>query len=1093
MFPRSSSTYGDRLRNTRTPASGRRSGTISDPFISYQHAGVAATEAYKRAQAAEKDAPLIHRSSSTRPQRRKSQASGRSEGSHLEEARLGRRRSTQRRDSCIAAPQVRTGPSKQYLPDPPRSPRVGETIITRKRSVIPPSPVVITEPIRHALPPSVDRRHGRYLSSTENGSPAPRLTSVCRDSQHQQTPRHTDKSYEGGLSIRYTQPRSYAERMSGIASSPPAMPIRETQTDDDIVAMARDRYLQDFQQKKPRERKSLFLGSVQKLQKRSMTDLRHDRGSTRQESSTRTTEAVNSAVPLGKSTDAAHQRSPLPGMEGSLAQYPRGVSGSIKERFSKLFRRSSRVPSGLPAQQVRAETLHHPVLATGSPMDEQHTDNTSDPFVMMSLETPLGERGPPQLIINSAGSRLSVGHDSTDERSRVTSWTNSTAAGTMSTQGFVYNPQSADEHGRMRRVSSISTLRKKSSFFGRAIQTRLRKASRANMASSEESQVLFEALQDRSRQPEQTPSISTPKTNADNVSESVHDRSSLPSQVSRSVDTSAGTVRTIHSEVELPRPQMMSPVIEASPDRAPQRSSSPSTTPTQRYPNTTRAKRPSTMYAKVPTQEHIARRMQRAQNRWQGPLDAAPPAAERQFSGKYVEENPYELPSLGRNSYWEPVKDTGGLPRCSRVSETRPVARNALISPSLYSRASDDASPRPTSPEDHGGTLITVTSRSVKRYELSPPKQRATAVDQPVQGSREWRKWLSDELQTFAESPDESDDRPRLQQEKSVEEEETTAVLGKQDHDSRRPMSKRHTSDSPPATGKHKDSKNRRSRATSRRSSYMNERFPMIESSRNSSRQSQSRQSARNSRKFSSIDSERPVHISCGEDVTQPSSEVFVTHATADLTLRTHCCAAAFQHTNNSDSVLKSISYQSAQTAHDMPTTTQSAKMDAAHSRAGHVPDASVKGSREAKSAFDLRANYRVNAVAATRSMEVHRKTATVPIFDDNTIRNISAGPYGALTTNMHAPWTDAANKENTPPRDQESVPALSSSEWLAGPTSKKSVSTLNGQQTTTARYSSPAKVPYAGGNGGSPGQRLATGWLEERVSKSRENSPAFV
>ncbi|OQO06106.1 hypothetical protein B0A48_08694 [Cryoendolithus antarcticus] len=931
------------------------------------------------------------------------------------------------------------------------------------------------------------------LHNVENGSPAPRLTSVCRDSQHQQTPRHADKSYEEGLSIRYTQPRSYAERISRIASSPPAMPIRETQTDDDIVAMARDRYLQDSQQKKPRERKSLFFRSVQKLQKRSMTDLRHDRGSTQQESSARIIEAVNNAVPLGKSTDAAHQRSPLSGMRGSLAQNPRGVSGSIKERFSKLFRKPSHVPFGHPAQQVRAETLHHPVLATGSPIDEQHTDNTSDPFVMTSLETPIGEHGPLQLIVNSVGSRLSVCHDSTDAKSRVTSWTNSTAADTMSTQGFLCNPQSADEHGRMRRVSSISTLRKKGSFFGRAIQTRLRKASRADMARSEESQVLFEALQDRSRQPEQTPSISTPKTKADNVSESVHERSSLPSQVSRSVDPSAGTVRTIHSEVELPRPQMMSPVIEASPDRAPRRSSSPSTTPTQRYPNISRTKRPSTLYAKLPTQEHIARRMQRAQNIWQGPLDTASPAAESQFSGKYVEDNPYELPSLGRNSYYEPVKDAGGLPRCSRVSETRPVARNALISPSLYSRASDDASPRPMFPEDHGGTLITVTSRSVKRYELSPAKQRATAVDQPVQGSREWRKWLSDELQTFAELPDGSDDLPRLQQEKSVEEEETSAVLGKQDHDSRGPMVKRHTSDSPPATGKHKESKNRRSRATSRRSSYMNERFPMIESSRNSSRQSQSRQSARNSCKFSSINSERPVHISRGEDVMQPSSDVFTTHFTADRTLRAHGSAATFQDTNDSDSVLKSISYQSSQPSHDLPSTTQSAKMDAAQGRADYRHESGIKASGKAKSVFDLRAKHKVNTIGATRSVEVHRKTAAVPIFDDNTIRNISAGPYGPQTTGTLAPWTDATNREDTPPRDQESLPALSSSEWLAGPMSKKSVSTLNGQQNTAARYSSPVKLAYAGGNGGSPGQRLATGWLEERVSQSRENSPAYV
>ncbi|KAK6435451.1 hypothetical protein LTR95_008356 [Oleoguttula sp. CCFEE 5521] len=1088
MFSRSSSTNGDRLRNTRTSAFSRRSGTISDPFISHQHAGVAATEAYKRAQAAGKNASLVHGSSSARPQRRKSQASGRSEGSHLEEARLGRRRSTQRRDSCIAAPQIHTEPSKRYMPDPPRSPRVGETIITRKRSVIPPSPVLVTEPTRHTLSSSIERRHGRYLLSVENGSPAPRLTSVCRSSQYQQTPRHTDKSYEEGLSIRYTQPYSYADRASVTPLSPPAVPIRETQTDDDIVAMARDRYLQDFQQGRSRERKSFFFGSVQKLQKRSMTELPHNRDPTRQEPSARITEAVNSTLPSDTYPHASHPTFPALGTNGGLAQNTRGVSGSIKERFSKLFRKPSRAPAGLPAQQVRAETLHHPVMATGSPIDGHCASYTGDPFVIMSLETPMEECGPPAFVVSSVGSSVSGGLDSNDAKSRVTSWTNSTAAGTTSTLGGAPYAQLADEHGRMRRVSSMSTLRKKGSFLGRTIQTRLRKSSRADLPTSEGSQVLFESLQEQIRQAEQTASTTLSLVDVNDALQPIHGRSSLPSQVPPSIATASSTDRAVSVEAKPPRPQMMSPVIEASPNRAPRRSSSPIMTPTQRYSSTTRAKRPSTMYAKAPSQDHVARRMQRAQNRWQGPLDAASPAAERQFSGKYVQDNPYELPSLGRKSHCEPVHDTGGLPQCTKVVETRPVVRNALISPSLYSRASDGASPRPTSPEGHSGTMVTVTSRQVKRYELSPPKQRDAPPEKLVQSSRDWRKWLSDELHVLADAPEATVDSPPQVLEQSVSYRERSALVDEHDRPTARPASKRHTSDSPPATGKHKDSENRRSRATSRRSSYMNERFPMIESSRNSSRQS-----ARGSRKISSIDSERPVHTSRREDVTQPSSDVFVTHATADRTLRAHRSMAAFQDTNDSDSVLKSISYQPAQTFHDVPTTAQSAKTDAAHSRADYRHESSVKASSKAKSAFDLRANYKVSAIGATRSVEVHRKTVTVPIFDDNTIRNISAGPYGPQTTGTLAPWTDTTNRENTPPRDQESLPALSSSEWLAGPTSKKCFSTLNGQQTTTARYSSPAKLPYAGRNGGSPGQRLATGWLEERVSKSRENSPAFV
>jgi hypothetical protein len=144
------------------------------------------------------------------------------------------------------------------------------------------------------------------------------------------------------------------------------------------------------------------------------------------------------------------------------------------------------------------------------------------------------------------------------------------------------------------------------------------------------------------------------------------------------------------------------------------------------------------------------------------------------------------------------------------------------------------------------------------------------------------------------------------------------------------------------------------------------------------------------------------------------------------------------------------------------------------------------------KSAFDLRAKYKSNVTNASRPLEVRRKT-TVPlpitVFEDNTIQNISAGPYATASTSN----VNANNKENTPPHvvDDGGLPALSSSEWLAGPTSK------NRDPKARPKSSPPKSGGLVAGNGngreGSPGQRLVTGWLEGRKSKVGDGEVAFV
>jgi hypothetical protein len=161
--------------------------------------------------------------------------------------------------------------------------------------------------------------------------------------------------------------------------------------------------------------------------------------------------------------------------------------------------------------------------------------------------------------------------------------------------------------------------------------------------------------------------------------------------------------------------------------------------------------------------------------------------------------------------------------------------------------------------------------------------------------------------------------------------------------------------------------------------------------------------------------------------------------------------------------------------------------------------DEAMKISSRAKSTFDLRANYKNNANGRPKPIAVRRKTEAtnnILILEDSTIQNISAGPYAsqaAITTPPNA------NKENTPPSEANSLPVLSSSEWLAAGTTKKRDARKTSavhpayRNRSVSRYS-PSRTPNpgsGGGGGGSPGQRLVTNWLDGK--RSKENSPAFV
>lgn len=160
----------------------------------------------------------------------------------------------------------------------------------------------------------------------------------------------------------------------------------------------------------------------------------------------------------------------------------------------------------------------------------------------------------------------------------------------------------------------------------------------------------------------------------------------------------------------------------------------------------------------------------------------------------------------------------------------------------------------------------------------------------------------------------------------------------------------------------------------------------------------------------------------------------------------------------------------------DLDTGRQSA---AASTKAPAVH--STKNVNRPKSAYELRVNYRNAASSKAKPLEVRRKPVDSNMLEDNTIRNISAGPYAIRRL-------DSPNRENARPLESP-LPAVSSSEWLAAGTKKRKEVRKASSMHPLARpvsRSSPSNSPKR-----SLGQRMVTNWLDER--KMRESTPAFV
>jgi hypothetical protein len=1083
MISRSNTNTSDRLRRAKSTASmqaaRQRSTATSDPFVTRQHAEAAATEAYKRAQPADKPVCPEYRPAPPMLHRRRSQVTGRSEGSHLEDARLGRRRSTVRREETKSIALPRQRPHSENLPTAQKE---SETRV-KKATFVQPWSAATSSHRKEGLDPVANGFQRDSAFAYSNGSPAARTVSAkseVRGSSLAPTPRHTDKSYDDGISVTYTEPQSYAKRtMAESSITSQRVSIREMQTDEEIIALARERQLQESQHRKIRKRKSFF-GSLSMLQKQEQPI---DPPRITYDSSLPPFNYADDSLvaPLPPAHDFAHPAS-YPEVNVIPERRTRTFSISVKGQFKKLLRKASRAPSGLMAHQAEEVKFNNPPVGNPeSPIALRTTSMLTDPFLVHGSCTALDNTTGTLSFAAINHSNASIDGESAADRSRVTSWTNSTTVGSSGMYVNTASTSVADEHGRIICDQNDPVLRKKSSFFGRAVQNRLRKPSRADLKSSGDSQALFTALRERILPQEEKSDLTESATSL--ISRTSSALSTLPSQkragsLAPSIRGTSSTIRTISPDMNPYLLQAMSPVVEASPERDFPYGDVGDQTPTAKNHGT--KSKPMLVQAAPPSPERIARRVQQSQTRWKNALHTTSAVQDGKITSAYDDDNPYELPSLGRNSYADHEFDTGGLPRHARLDVPAAGIRENLLSPSIYSRATDGASPRSITPE-YSGTRVTVMSREVKRYDISPPKNHATTTQRPIQASNEWRKWLSDEM-TSLSAQDEVDSLgmpPNLQ---------TSLATSTVDGPDRKrapttgSSSQRQSSETPTSDYTSKDRRDSRPHANSRRSSYMNERYPIIESSDNSSR--------RTSRKCSmasnaGTDIERSLQIPGSDD-----SKHSVNGAVASIK------SGASKLLPKRHSLAK---LESASQSHEASTT--KATGDSVPDRflmSGALPSQHpIPTSRlqppthhKHKSAFDLRANYKFNVSGTSRPVTVRRKSTahlSVPVFEDNTIQKISAGPYAATS-----PSTANVNKENTPPQTVQdgNLPAVSSSEWLAGPTSKKR------DLRVRPKSSPPKSAGFAGpGNGreGSPGQRLVTGWLEGRKGKGGDGDTAFV
>jgi hypothetical protein len=434
MLARASSDAGSRLRRSKSTS------TVQwhpppipealDPEVAQRHALAAATTAYARAH--EHGTTDHSKKRSSELSRAKSSPSRRSlaaQGSHFPPRESSFRSANPQRTT--QAPGVQRPPQKptgktdkfpSFYPTPgSERPLSAQPSITFGENLRPSSQPKSHRQSAASSVASQQIRKARsmyYASSVQTGSP------IARPPAKYLTTPPMSMTPVPDISPALLQARTTARSPLASPRLPVAIGPSET------IDKARDKYLQGFQQRQVKHKPSLFLAPFKKRQDRKRKE--------------RPTSAGLLSVSAGNRQASNDARSESLDDFGMPKRHKKGgkrsFSNSLKDKFKKVFRRTSNHATILPIQQIEASRDYFSYQA--APKDRNFDVPSPDDETLLRVRsrTPTIDRAPSPFVgPGSCGSNRSRGSNRSLRSetnvaypsSRVTSWSDSSVVNTL--------------------------------------------------------------------------------------------------------------------------------------------------------------------------------------------------------------------------------------------------------------------------------------------------------------------------------------------------------------------------------------------------------------------------------------------------------------------------------------------------------------------------------------------------------------------------------------------------------------------------------------------------------------------------------------
>lgn len=1112
MLSRANSGAGNRLRRAKSTSSvHQRPIDIVHPQVDHRQAEVAAAEAYRRAYQNEQ-----LQQTRQAMQRRHNRSTRISEGSHFEE----NRNRTRRTPATTGSPRqnVSTEPQKKGVPV--RSNHVRqeqeELVVARTRRHLEAEATLDRRyPPQDGIDsiPSSYRRPRKSQSSYSPGRPdRQNISALNAGGRNVFAATIQRQTADAPRSVKTSESRPSDVSISTL-DIPAKASVENTQTEEASKAIARDAYLQDFHHRKLRHRSSFIDPIKKRLQK--FPSKTQDPG-------------FDNSVPPFNLADEATDIFLVPPEEPqapavTTMEKPRVASESLKSKFKRMLGRSKRINTDLPMQHVEATRLHFHT--------DIDTDTAKSSQIFTSQDIPPPSRAPPSppATIRTRHVSNQSAHSMASGTSRFTSWTDSTVAGTIRTRTGDNSLLPIEEQGLSAAKKNISRQRS-GSFAGRALRLPFRRQSRAQLVSSEG---LYQALLREIESPTSQPRDSieavidgSPAPQGMSLAEALASKEGLDAAMQPPRVPSKYIIRAVTPDVQNEhraasplsiRGERVEPPDPNSRDPSNQPENSSKEAPAVVTSLESTHDQGPGIQISVPLQDAIARRVQRSQNRWQSALEDRSldfVCGRRQC----IDENPYGLnpyQALGEISLpvairHENLEPQDRKPLCQAHLQKPPAAREAVVSPSVYSYRENTQSPRPESPVADEGSVITITGHEIKRYSLEPPaKPRMRSnVTRP---SRDWKRWLSKEMHDLSSSnlpngldllPKGKADNARSYQEAAHHNPNPTISVHRREHAQRcnsndRPAEVNAIPYSSPSIRAPRTGRPKMASKTSSSSGFMNERFPMIETGRKISNKSVTKLERFTSRTKTASDvcrADSPTAVSQGPTGNDECLDYEKVQAAPERRIPTMARPRSMAQVNSQSSIRQCSSEQGVQQA-----TPKATKVSTSKEQSTQL----VLGSRrpKARSNFDLRASYRTSNNFSSNNITIRRKPITTTLLEDHTLRRISAGPYAS---DLDVARGSPANKEN--------MPSMPSGTWLASggrsctPGDKEhDASPIPSPLWMPSTKASPARSSPRPGAGplqskDSPGHRLADSFLNTRhrekgdgASTAGDSWPAFV